>query len=142
LEEEIISTIIFKEEQPEINSYMNFFNTTGWNSEYNLSNNEMQRTLDNSWYIVCAYDADRLVGFGRVVTDGVIHAMIYEMIVDPKFQRKGIGKQILKMLVDKCLQNGIRDIQLFCAKGKKEFYIKNGFECRVDDAPGMQYVHK
>jgi GNAT superfamily N-acetyltransferase len=142
LNERLIELIIFKEEQPEINSYMDLFNTTGWNSEYNLSNNEMQRTLDNSWYMVSAYNEDQLVGFGRVVTDGVIHAMIYEMIVLPEFQKKGLGKQILKMLVDKCLQNNIRDIQLFCAKGKKEFYIKNGFVSRPYDAPGMQYVKK
>jgi GNAT superfamily N-acetyltransferase len=142
LEEEIISKIIFKEGQPEINSYMELYKTTGWNSEYFLSAFEMKKALDNSWYMVSAYSKNQIVGFGRIVTDGVLHAMIYEMIIQPEFQGKGIGKQILKMLVDKCLQNNIRDIQLFCAKGKQEFYIKNGFAIRPDDAPGMQYVNK
>jgi GNAT superfamily N-acetyltransferase len=140
--ERLIEPVIYKEEQPDINSYMELFNTTGWNTEYKLSIDEMKKALNNSWYMVSAYSEDRLVGFGRVVTDGVIHAMIYEMIVLPESQRKGIGKQILKMLVGKCLQNNIRDIQLFCAKGKKEFYIRNGFVSRPYDAPGMQYVKK
>jgi GNAT superfamily N-acetyltransferase len=135
----MVDRTIFKEEPPEINSYMDLFNTTGWNDEYNISHEMMRTALNNSWYMVSAYCDDKLVGFGRIVTDGVLHAMIYEMIVRPEFQGKGIGTQILKMLIQKCKQQSIRDIQLFCAKGKKEFYIKNGFAARPDDAPGMQY---
>ena len=134
--------IVLKEEPPDINRYRDLFCTTGWNEEYKVTSGMMQTVLNNSWYIVSAYIDEKLVGFGRVITDGILHAMIYEMIVDPEFQGKGIGTQILKMLVGKCKQQGIRDIQLFCARGKKEFYIKNGFESRPDDAPGMQYMIK
>ena len=135
----MLENLVFNEEQPEINRYMDLFNTTGWNDEYKISDETMKTALNNSWYMVSTYYDEKLIGFGRVVTDGVLHAMIYEMIVDPEFQGKGIGKKILNILVDKCKQQGIRDIQLFCAKGKKEFYIKNGFVVRPDDAPGMQY---
>jgi GNAT superfamily N-acetyltransferase len=62
-----------------------------------------------------------------------------EMIVLPAYQGQGIGGEILRRLVGKCQQAGIRDIQLFCAHGKRAFYEKRGFFARPDDAPGMQY---
>jgi len=89
-----------------------------------------------------AYDDGRLVGFGRLVSDGILHAMIYELIVLPDYQGQGIGGKMLEKLVKKCQQAGVRDIQLFCACGKREFYEKRGFIARPDDAPGMQYVRQ
>ena len=61
------------------------------------------------------------------------------MAVMPKYQKKGIGSNILVMLIKKCLDEKIRDIQLFCAKGKRRFYEKYDFIARPDDGPGMDY---
>jgi GNAT superfamily N-acetyltransferase len=65
--------------------------------------------------------------------------MVYDMIVLPAYQGQGIGGVILDRLVEKCRAAGIRDIQLFCARGKRSFYEKRGFIARPDEAPGMQY---
>lgn len=131
--------IIYSTSLPPGDQYFNLFETTGWNEKYKLNQEELNKAVANSQFTVSAYDGNRLVGFGRLVTDGILHAMIYEMIVSLDYQRKGIGAEILKMLISKCKENNIRDIQLFCAKGKRAFYEKNGFEARPDDAPGMQY---
>jgi len=61
------------------------------------------------------------------VTDQVLHAMIYDLIVDPGYQRQGLGSQVLDRLVARCQEANIRDIQLFCARGKQAFYEKHGF---------------
>ena len=119
--------------------YHALFETTGWNREYQATPEELARAIANSQFFVAAYDGGKLVGFGRVLTDGVLHAMIYEMIVHPDYQRQGIGTQILHILIEWCNENHIYDIQLFCARGKRHFYEKNGFASRPDDAPGMQY---
>ena len=57
------------------------------------------------------------------------------------FQRQGIGSKILNMLLRVCKEKKIRDIQLFSAKGKSNFYIKNDFVPRDLDAPGMEYLY-
>lgn len=132
-------SIIYKTTLPSIDQYFELFETTGWNSEYCLTSDELDQSLSNSYYTISAYEGSKLVGFGRIVSDGVIHAMIYEMIVDPDYQGEGIGSNILNKLVEKCLKNNIRDIQLFCANGKKEFYERHGFTPRDSNAPGMQY---
>ncbi|HTP11421.1 MAG TPA: GNAT family N-acetyltransferase [Anaerolineae bacterium] len=123
---------------PTPDQYFALYETTGWNDEYHLTPHDLARALVNSWYTVSAYDGDRLVGFGRLVSDS-IHAMIYDLIVAPDHQRQGIGGEILDRLVKHCQAAHIQDIQLFCATGKREFYERHGFIVRPDDAPGMQY---
>jgi GNAT superfamily N-acetyltransferase len=131
-------TVTFSTEPPPADAYHALFETTGWNSEYRMAPQELARANGNSWLSVSAWDGDELIGFGRVVSDGVLHAMIYDMIVKPGRQRCGVGSRILSMLVERCRAAGIRDIQLFCAKGKREFYLRHGFVERPADAPGMQ----
>jgi GNAT superfamily N-acetyltransferase len=125
---------------PKPMDFEKLFATTGWNAEYHLSADELHTAISNSWQVISAYDAEHLVGFGRVVSDTVLHAMIYDLIVDPQYQGKGIGAEILKRLVGSCEAANIRDIQLFSARGKREFYEKRGFRSRANDAPGMEYV--
>jgi len=137
----MISEIQYFECIPSIDDYNALFETTGWNEEYHFSKNELEEAVKNSWYIISAYHYQQLIGFGRVIADGIHHALIVDLIVHPEFQNNGIGSEILKRLVKKCKGNGIRDIQLFSAKGKSEFYEKFGFEKRPCDAPGMQLKH-
>jgi GNAT superfamily N-acetyltransferase len=115
------------------------FQTTGWYASVPVTPEELILAVSNSWSWIAVYDAEQLVGFGRIITDGVLHAMIYDLIVHPDHRRRGIGSRILERLVDQCLGMGIRDIQLFCASGKRAFYEKRGFAARSDEAPGMQY---
>lgn len=76
---------------------------------------------------------------GRVISDGYLHAYINEMMILPAYQHQGIGREIVERLIERIKSYGIDDIQLFCAKGKREFYLKSGFIERPEDAPGMQY---
>jgi GNAT superfamily N-acetyltransferase len=123
---------------PTAEQYFALFETTGWNAEYRLTVFDLAKALKESAFMISAYDEDRLIGFGRVVSDS-IHALIYDLIVAPDYQRQGIGGEILEQLVKRCQEVHIRDIQLFCAQGKRDFYERHGFEARPDNAPGMQY---
>ncbi len=131
-------TIQLRRQPPDKDDFIALFNMTGWNKVYQADRDELERAIQNSWLVISAYDGERLVGFGRVVSDTVLYAMIHDMIVLPDHQGKGIGTLILKELVEQCRKQGIRDIQLFCAKGKRAFYEQNGFDARPADAPGMQ----
>jgi ribosomal protein S18 acetylase RimI-like enzyme len=129
----------FEPESPTAERYWGLFQTTGWNAEYHATPQELVTALAHSWYCLAVYDGESLVGVGRIVTDQVLHAMIYDLIVDPDYQHQGLGSQILDRLVARCREANIRDIQLFCARGKQAFYEKHGFVVRPTDAPGMQY---
>ena len=127
----------YTSEIPPVDALFRLYLTTGWNAEYNLSPLEFHKAVCGSYYTLSGWDSDLLVGFGRVVSDGMLHGMIYEMIVHPDYQKRGVGSRILKGLLDKCRSDGIREIQLFCAEGKEQFYLKHGFVRRSETAPGM-----
>lgn len=129
----------FQTALPEQRGFYELFITTGWNEKYQLNSNELYQALKNSWYLISVYNENSLVGFGRIICDGWVHALVLDLIVHPGYQNKGIGGQILDRLVKKCKQHQIRDIQLFSAKGYAGFYEKRGFKKRTDDAPGMEY---
>lgn len=131
--------IIFSSEAPAAQSFKDLYDTTNW-GPVERDVGFYSDALRGSWACVAAHDGERLVAFARVISDGKLHAFITEMIVDPGYQRRRLGEQLLKRLVDRCHAAGITDIQLFCAKGKADFYLKNGFSRRPDEAPGMQYV--
>ncbi len=124
---------------PPIDQYFELFQTTGWQFHCPVTPEVLALALDRSWYALFAWDGDKLVGTGRVCTDGFLHAIIYDVIVAPDYQRRGIGKQIMERLVQVCLDAQIGTIQLFCARGKQPFYERLGFVVRPVDGPGMQY---
>ena len=134
-----MTNIKYLEKKPDSRAYFELFESTGWNTNYKVEQSELYQALEGSWYVISAYDGDNLVGIGRIVSDGVIYGMIYDLIVKPSHQAKGIGSIILEKLITKCKIARLRDIQLFSAKGKAPFYNKCGFVERPDDAPGMSF---
>lgn len=118
--------------------YFHLFESTGWNEDYELSNDEVYKTLKNSWYQIFAYSDDQLIGCARVICDDYMHALILDMIVDEEHRSKGVGSKIMEDILQKCREEKIRDVQLYSAKDVYEFYEKNGFERRPKDAPGME----
>ena len=124
---------------PAAEDFFELFATTGWNDEYHLTAEELHAAISQSWHALSVYEGDRFIGFGRVVSDGVLHAMIYDLIVLPEYREQGIGAEILRRLVETCRDAGIRDVQLFAARGRREFYERRGFRARAEESPGMDY---
>jgi ribosomal protein S18 acetylase RimI-like enzyme len=137
----LINIIDYNNRKPQIADYWNLFESTGWNDEYKFTIDELNSAIENSWYSVSAYINNKLIGYGRIISDGIHHALIVDLIISPEFQSKGIGSEILRRLLGKCTENNIRDIQLFSAKDKFKFYEKFGFEKRNENAPGMGYKY-
>lgn len=132
-----MAEIEYRTQTPDPCIFFALFETTGWNERYGVTCAAMAQVLENSWYTLSAYDRDRLIGFGRLVCDGVMHAMIFDLIVHPDYQSHGIGSEILRRLVKRCRACGIRDVQLFAARDKQSFYERHGFHARPSDASGM-----
>jgi GNAT superfamily N-acetyltransferase len=45
---------------------------------------------------VGAWDGDRLVGAVRVLSDGYFFACVSEILVDPEYQRRGVGRRLME----------------------------------------------
>ncbi|MGC9970825.1 MAG: GNAT family N-acetyltransferase [Bryobacteraceae bacterium] len=129
----------YRESLPDPSEYFALFESAGWNQEYGLTPGELHGAVGRSWFLLTAYWEGRLVGTGRVISDGVLHALIVDVIVLPEYQGSGIGTSIMARLIERCLDARIRDVQLFCARGKAPFYRRLGFVDRSADAPGMDF---
>ena len=129
--------ITYSTELPTAGAFRSILASTGWYPQGPPPIDRLAKSLAGTWYAVSAYDVDHPVGVGRIVSDGVIHALIADLIVLPAYQRRGIGSEILRRLLDQCRAHEIQMVQLFCASGKAGFYEKYGFVRRADDAPGM-----
>lgn len=116
--------------------------TTGWNEGYRLSEEEFVRAWQASLTKKALFVDDRLVAIGRANTDGVVYAMIYDVVVHPDWRGKGFGRRIVQELVEELEEMGIRAIQLMAAAGQAPFYEKLGFEARPVEGPGMQRLRR
>ena len=86
---------------------------------------KLERAFESSYAVVYAFDKDKLVGMGRALCDGEYQAAIYDMVVLPNYQGKGIGKEIIKKLCD---QLPVENIILYAVPGREGFYEKCEFK--------------
>ena len=83
-----------------------------------------QKAFEASHTTVFIYEESQLIGFGRAISDGQYQGAIYDVAVLPEAQGKGIGKLIIKKILDR-LSNC--NIILYATPGKEGFYQKLGF---------------
>lgn len=129
----------FSNDQPSSNAFYNLYQTTGWNDEGTYSEEQLFRAIRNSWHILCVYnDNQQLIGFARLLSDGVYQTFLCDLIIHPSCQHMGIGSEIVRRLIDHCRSQGMHWIQLSSTIGKQSFYERFGFKRRPDEGPGMQ----
>ena len=99
----------------------------GWNDVLKLETHQLMQAMEQSWYVIYVYSDEKLVGTGRVISDGIINAYICGIGVDPEYQGKGIGKEIARKLINRCKNQGLH-VQLLCEEGLVSYYEQMGFE--------------
>jgi GNAT superfamily N-acetyltransferase len=82
-----------------------------------------RRAFENSHTTVFIYDGEKLIGFGRAISDDAYQAAVYDMAVSPEYQRQGIGTTIMKHILNRLPHC---NIILYAAIGKEPFYEKMG----------------
>lgn len=88
---------------------------------------KMQKAAENSYAVCSVYVDNELVGFGRAISDGQYQSAIYDVVVLPRHQGKGVGKLIVQSLLEK-LPEGALSL-MYAVPGKQKFYEKFGFKC-------------
>lgn len=83
-----------------------------------------RRAFEASHTTVFVYSADRLIGFGRAISDGEYQAAIYDVAVLPEAQGQGIGRMIIQTIIDRLPRC---NVILYASPGKEGFYRKLGF---------------
>ena len=86
---------------------------------------ELEGALRDSHSVVAAWDGDRLVGLGTAISDG--HLVVYypHLAVHPEYQRRGIGREILRRLSEP--YKGMHQQTVVADSRAIAFYEKCGF---------------
>ena len=130
----------YVEDQLDIDTYLELRKAVEFRP---LTRDQARKALNNSLYILTAFQNGRAVGMGRIVGDGAVICYVQDLIIRPEVQGQGIGGTILQNLKDFVLRLGYPGttmmLCLMCAKGREEFYKKYGFIARPTDdlGPGM-----
>ena len=102
-----------------LDQLINLYTSVGWNS-YTQNPRQLQKAIANSLLAIGAYDHNQLVGLIRVVGDGLTIIYIQDLLVNPAYQRRGIGTKLMNSVLKK--YNSVR---------QKVLLTENSFKTRM-----------
>ena len=81
------------------------FLSVGWESGRYLK--RLVTAMRNSTHVISAWDGDRLIGLLRALDDGAATAFLHYVLVDPKYQGRHIGDELMK-----CIMKNFTDLHV------------------------------
>lgn len=81
--------------------------------------------FQKNFAVVSCWENDRMIGIGRMISDEEMYSGIFDVVVDPDFQKQNIGKKIMQKLISKAPHTSIHLTSTF---GNENFYLKLGFK--------------
>tara|TARA_A100001388_G_C28374016_1_gene313733 strand:- start:10 stop:465 length:456 start_codon:yes stop_codon:yes gene_type:complete len=89
--------------------------------------NDLKKCLANSDVIISIWRDNKIVGFGRALSDGVYRGVLWDIVIDQDHQGNGYGKLILKNLLNSKKIRSTKKIYLMTTN-KKLFYCQEDFK--------------
>ena len=81
--------------------------------------------MEHSDTVFSAWDNDKLIGLINALDDGVMTAYVHFLLINPAFQGKGIGKELLRMVTE--TYTDYLRIVLVADDKETGFYQNSGF---------------
>ena len=93
----------------------------------------VEKSVKNaSCYGIFLEDVNKLVGFARVISDYATTFYLADVIIDPEYQRRGLGTALGSYVLSRPVYQGLRGILL--TKNAHGLYRKFGFELNTERA--------
>ena len=123
-----MNDIQYKEKIPTPEEYNYIADSVGWGSS---ENKIVEIALNNSLYSICAYDGNKMIGYGRIIGDKTMFLYIQDIMVLPEYQLQKVGSYIMEKILNKVkeLKKLNPNIRTYVgpSKGIEGFYKKFGF---------------
>ena len=129
----LVKTVVVKYRFPKLCEFIKLFNSVEWERDKKRVNQNKKQ----SCFAVSLYIDDEIIGMGRVVGDGS-YFTIYDVVVDKKFQGRGIGSIIMSEIINwyKTIEDDDTFLYVNASKNKESFYEKFGFRSRPNEDIG------
>ncbi|MFJ8218540.1 GNAT family N-acetyltransferase [Bacillus cereus] len=99
------------------------YDSVGWWPE--RKEIDIEKILKNS-IAIGVWKENELIGFARVVSDGVFRAYIEDVVVHESVRNQGIGEKMLIMLLQEI--SHVHIVSLFCREKLMKFYGEQQFQ--------------
>jgi ribosomal protein S18 acetylase RimI-like enzyme len=102
---------------------------------------KVRKAIEHSFVVVTMWELRgnyrRMVGFSRATSDHAFNATIWDVVVHPDFQSRGLGKALMKNIVKELRREDISNITLFADPQVVNFYRGLGFRPDPEGIKGM-----
>ncbi|NMF82287.1 MAG: GNAT family N-acetyltransferase [Leptolyngbya sp. LCM1.Bin17] len=102
---------------------------------------KVRKAIQHSYLVVSMWEQrgarQRLIGFSRATSDHAFNATIWDVVVHPDFQGRGLGKELMRQLIKKLRSEDISNVTLFADPQVVEFYKQLGFMPDPEGIKGM-----
>ena len=102
---------------------------------------KVKKAIQHSFLVVSMWEVQgkrrHLIGFARATSDYAFNATIWDVVVDPSFQNRGLGKAMMKYTISKLRSADISNITLFADPQVVDFYRRLGFVLDPEGIKGM-----
>lgn len=102
---------------------------------------KVKRAIDNSFCVISMYEQrgefKQLIGFARATSDHAFNATIWDVVVHPEFQNKGLGRAMMDRMISELRAADISNITLFADPQVVTFYQRLGFMADPEGIKGM-----
>jgi aralkylamine N-acetyltransferase len=86
---------------------------------------QLEKAFKASFVCLAAFAGDKLIGLARALCDGQYQAAIYDVVLLPEYQGRGVGKEIMRRLREML---PVKSVILYAAPGREGFYAKCGYK--------------
>lgn len=111
----------------------------GWSKKISLE--QFERALKHTMFMVKIYNDSDIIAIGRLVGDYAAKGLLSDIIVNPKYQKQGFGKIVVKYLIDKVYEalgeNEVFQIEATPTFSNKDFYVKCGMKYKPENQDGV-----
>ena len=102
---------------------------------------KVKKAIQHSFLVVTMWEIQgarkRLIGFSRATSDHAFNATIWDVVVHPSFQGRGLGKALMNQLIKKLRSEDISNVTLFADPHVVDFYKNLGFMPDPEGIKGM-----
>ena len=90
------------EKEINLNSLLDLYNSVNWSNYTNdESRGKLQDAIRNSTFVASIWEEEKLVGLARCISDDVSICYLQDILINPSFQRQGLGKKLLENCLER-----------------------------------------
>ena len=97
---------------------------TFWATKRNKK--DIRKMLSKSKVIVSIWEKNKLIAFGRATSDEIFRAVLWDIVVDEKYQHAGLGRLVVNTILANNLVSEVEKVYIMTTSCD-EFYSAMGF---------------